>query len=47
MEKIPQMSGVLRGNYCETCRSIPQKAHMNEFTKKYSLTRHAFSECLQ
>ena len=25
MQKIPKMSGVLRGNCCETCRNIPQK----------------------
>ena len=39
MEKIPKMSGVLRGNCCETCRNIPQKTPMNGFTKKNSLTR--------
>ena len=32
------MSGVLRGNCCETCRNILQKGSMNEFTKKNSLT---------
>ena len=32
------MSRVLRGNYCETCRNIPQKISMGEFTKKNSLT---------
>ena len=25
MEKIPKMSGVLRGNSCETCCNMPQK----------------------
>ena len=39
MKKIPNMSGVLRGNSCETCRNIPQKVPMNGFTKKNSLTR--------
>ena len=39
MEKIPKMSGVLRGNCCETCRNIPQKAPMKKFTMKNSLTR--------
>ena len=34
MKKITKMSGVLRGNYCETFRNIPQKAPMNGFTKK-------------
>ena len=33
------MSGVLQGNCCETCLNIPQKAPMNGFTKKNSLTR--------
>ena len=33
------MSGILRGNCCETCRNIPQKTPMNGFTKKNSLTR--------
>ena len=39
MEKIPKMSRVLRGNGCETCRNIPDKTTMTEFTKKNSLTR--------
>ena len=39
MEKIPEMSGVLRGNCCEICHNIPQKTPMDEFTKKDSLTR--------
>ena len=39
MEKIPKMSGILRGNFCETCRNIPLKTPMKEFTKKNSLTR--------
>ena len=34
MEKIPRMSGVLRGNCCETCLNIPQKSPINEFTEK-------------
>ena len=38
-EKAPKMSGVLRGNYCETCRNIPQKTRMKKFTKKNSLTK--------
>ena len=46
MKKKPNMSGVLRGNFCETCRNVPQKTPMNRFTKKNSLTRHAFSERL-
>ena len=41
------MSGPLRGNYCESCRNIPQKTPIKEFTKKNSLTRHSFSEPLQ
>ena len=36
---LPKMSGVLRGNCCETCRNIFQKTPMNGFTKKNSLTR--------
>ena len=39
MEEILKMSGVLRGNCCETCHDILQKAPMNGFTKKYSLKR--------
>ena len=38
MEKIPKMSGVLQGSCCETCRNIPHKTPMKEFTKKNSLT---------
>ena len=38
MEKIPKMNGVLEGNFCETCRNIPQKTNKNYFTKKNSLT---------
>ena len=38
MNKIPNMSGILRGNCCETCH-IPQKTPMNGFTKKNPLTR--------
>ena len=38
MKRIPKMSGGLRGNCCETCRNILQKAFMNEFTKKNFLT---------
>ena len=41
------MSGVLRGNCCETCRNIFLKTPMKQFTKKNSLTRHTFSERLQ
>ena len=37
----------LQGNCCETYRSIPKKTSIKEFTKKNSLTRHVFSECLQ
>ena len=44
MEKIPKMSGVLRGNCCETCRNIPQKTHMNGFIKKNSLTRQILQQ---
>ena len=33
------MSGVLRDNCWETCRNIPQKTPMNDFTKYNSLTR--------
>ena len=29
MEKIPKMSGALRGKYCESCCNIPQKSDMN------------------
>ena len=28
------MSGILRGNCCETCHNIPQKTPVNGFTKK-------------
>ena len=38
MEKIPKMSGVLRGNCFETC-NIPQKTPMKKFTKKNYLIR--------
>ena len=41
------MSGALRGNCCEPCRSIPQKTPMDEFTKKNALTTDAFLERLQ
>ena len=41
------MSGVLRGNCCETYRNIPQKTLMNGCTKKNSLTRQIlFREAL-
>ena len=36
---MPKATGVLRGNCCETCRNIPQKTPMDEFTKKNSLAR--------
>ena len=39
MGKIPEISGVLRGNCCETCHYIPQKMPMMEFIKKNSITR--------
>ena len=39
MKQIPKMSAILRGNYRETCRNIPQKTPMNGFTKENSLTR--------
>ena len=39
MEKIPKIKGVLRSNCCKTCRDIPRKTPMTEFTKKNSLTR--------
>ena len=42
MEKIPKISGVLRGNCCEACRNIPKKTQqqpMKKFTNKNSLTR--------
>ena len=39
MEKTPKMSGVLRGNCCETCPNISQKTSIKEFTKKSSLAR--------
>ena len=43
MEKIPKMSGVLRGNCCDTCSDIPQKwVYQEEFFNKID----AFSECL-
>ena len=42
------MSGVLRGNCCETCHNIPQKIPTKKFTKKNSLTRQMqFLEQLQ
>ena len=31
MEKIPKMNGVLEGNFCETCRNIPQKTNKKLF----------------
>ena len=31
MEKMPKISGVLRGNCCETCCNILQKTPMNGF----------------
>ena len=39
MEKIPKVSGVLRGNCREGCLSIPQKTPMKEFAKKSCLTK--------
>ena len=33
------MSGVLQGNCYESCRNIPRKAPIKEFTKKNCLTR--------
>ena len=33
------MKGVLRGNCHKTCRNIPQKNPMKEFTQKNSVTR--------
>ena len=39
MEIIPKISGVLRGNCCESCRNIPSKIPMKEFTEKKVLTR--------
>ena len=39
MKKIPKKSGVLRGNFYETCRDILQKTPTNGFTKKNSLAR--------
>ena len=38
-EKIPKISGVLRGNCLETCCNILQKVLIKKFTKKNSLTR--------
>ena len=38
MKKTPKITDVLRGNYCETCRNIPQKTLMNGFNKN-SLAR--------
>ena len=39
MKQIPKMSGILRGNCCETCRNIPRKTPTNVVSKKNSLTR--------
>ena len=38
MVKIPEMSGVLRGNSCETCCNMPQKNPSKQFTYNNYLT---------
>ena len=43
MEKIPKMSGVLRGNCCETCRNIPQKEPMKKFYQQEFFSKACFS----
>ena len=40
MSKMPKLSCVLQGNCCETCRNIPKKTLMKEFTKKNSITNN-------
>ena len=42
------MSGILHGSCCQIFRNIPQKTHMNGFTKQNSFyKRDTFSERLQ
>ena len=42
------MSGILRGNYYETCRNIPQKTPMNGFYREEFFNKtDAFSERLR
>ena len=40
MSEMPKLSCVLQGNCCETCRNIPKKTLMKEFTKKNSITNN-------
>ena len=35
MEKIPKISGVLRGNCCEACRNIPKKNTRTTYEEVY------------
>ena len=49
MEKISKISGVLRGNWCETCRNIPQKntyegVYQEEFFNKIDIFLNEVAE---
>ena len=47
MPATPELSSVLQGSCCETCRDNPQNTLMKKSTKKNSLMTDAFSERLQ